>query len=152
IGCEKVSIPASQPPRRPRDPPHGAGRGPQLVRRPASSAGAVRYHLDRPAGTVPPRRPSPMSAPSTPAPRPPAAESLESVFLSVVLPRVLSHAEVIFPGIRCPHLREECLAEAIALSWLWCLRLAAQGRDVARFPTALATYAAKAVKTGRRLT
>src|SRR5215471_8942820 len=92
-----------------------------------------------------------MSAPSTPAPRTPAAESLESVFLSVVLPRVLSHAEVIFRGIRCLHQREECLAEMTALSWLWCSRLAAQGRDVALFPTAVATFAARAVRAGRRL-
>ena len=92
-----------------------------------------------------------MSAPTTPAATP-AAESLEAVFLSVVLPRVLSHAEVIFRGVRCPHQRAECVAEAIALSWLWCLRLAAQGRDVARFPTAVATFAARAVRSGRRLT
>ncbi|HEY7425257.1 MAG TPA: hypothetical protein VH682_13580 [Gemmataceae bacterium] len=39
----------------------------------------------------------------------------------------------------------------IALTWRWHLRLAEKGRDATCFPTALASYAARAVKSGRRL-
>jgi hypothetical protein len=40
----------------------------------------------------------------------------------------------------------------VALCWKWFVRLAERGRDATRFPSALATYAAKAVRSGRRLT
>ena len=79
------------------------------------------------------------------------AAPLESLFLSLVLPRVLSHAEVTSRGLRCPHQREEYAAEMVALSWLWFLRLTEQGKDPLQFPTALATFAARAVQDGRRL-
>ena len=36
-------------------------------------------------------------------------------------------------------------------SWLWHLRLAEKGKDATRFPTVLACYAARAVKSGCRL-
>jgi hypothetical protein len=39
----------------------------------------------------------------------------------------------------------------VALSWLWFVRLAAKGKDATRFPSALATYAARAVRAGRKL-
>jgi len=40
----------------------------------------------------------------------------------------------------------------VALAWQWFLRLVEQGKDPLAFPTALATFAARAVKSGRRLT
>jgi hypothetical protein len=39
----------------------------------------------------------------------------------------------------------------VALSWRWHLRLAERGKDSTRFPTALATFASRAVRGGRRL-
>ena len=39
----------------------------------------------------------------------------------------------------------------VALTWKWHLRLAQRGKDAAQFPTALATFAARAVRSGRRL-
>src|SRR5262245_31487279 len=39
----------------------------------------------------------------------------------------------------------------LALSWRWFLRLIAQGKDPVEFPGALADFAARAVKAGRRL-
>jgi len=39
----------------------------------------------------------------------------------------------------------------VALTWRWHLRLAERGKDSTRFPTALATFAARAVRSGRRL-
>jgi hypothetical protein len=38
----------------------------------------------------------------------------------------------------------------VALAWKWVLRLCARGKDVAGFVTVLATYAARAVGSGRK--
>ncbi len=76
---------------------------------------------------------------------------LQADFLARVLPRVLSHGRVCFRGLPCTHRQEEAIAEMIGLAWQWHLRLAENGTDATRFPTALATYAARAVKSGRRL-
>jgi hypothetical protein len=39
----------------------------------------------------------------------------------------------------------------IGLAWRWHLRLAEKGKDATAFPTALASYAARAVRNGRRV-
>jgi hypothetical protein len=39
----------------------------------------------------------------------------------------------------------------IGLAWTWHLRLAEKGKDATAFPTALASYAARAVKSGSRV-
>jgi hypothetical protein len=76
---------------------------------------------------------------------------LQASFLAVVLPRVLSHARVPFGAVSCPHRREDAIQEMIGLAWNCHLRLAEKGKDATCFPTALATYAARAVKCGSRL-
>jgi hypothetical protein len=86
----------------------------------------------------------------TPFPLPDLAR-LQATFLAVVLPRVLSHGDVSFRGVKCPHRREDAVQEMVALAWKWYLRLAERGKDATRFPTALASYAARAVRSGRRL-
>jgi hypothetical protein len=82
---------------------------------------------------------------------PSALARLQATFVAVVLPRVLSHGRVCFRGVRCPGKREDAIQEMLALAWKWHLRLARQGKDAAQFPTALATFAARAVRCGRRL-
>ena len=37
----------------------------------------------------------------------------------------------------------------VALSWKWFLRLAQRGKDPTQFPSAIASYAARAVRSGR---
>ena len=91
-----------------------------------------------------------MLAPATPAPCSPT-HALQAAFLNEVLPRIETHAQVCFHGVRCHHRKEEFTAEMVALAWRWFLRLIEKGKDPLAFPTALATYAAKAVKSGRRL-
>jgi hypothetical protein len=76
---------------------------------------------------------------------------LQAAFLTQVLPKVLSHGRVYFRHLRSAELKEEYVAEMIALAWKWHLRLAERGKDATRFPTALATFAARAVRSGRRL-
>jgi hypothetical protein len=82
---------------------------------------------------------------------PAALARLQATFLSSVLPKVLSHGRVFFRHLRSPELKEEYIAEMVALTWRWHLRLAERGKDAARFPTALATFAARAVRSGRNL-
>jgi hypothetical protein len=86
--------------------------------------------------------------PDTPGPSP---HALQAAFLAAVLPRVLSHGRVYFRHVRSAELREEYIAEMVALAWKWHRRLAERGKDAARFPTAVATFAARAVRSGRRL-
>lgn len=76
--------------------------------------------------------------------------TIQKQFVESLLPAVLRHAEVYFRGLN-PEAREEAQAEAAALAWCWALRLAARGRDAGEFPSVLATFAARAVRAGRRL-
>ena len=87
-----------------------------------------------------------MTTPSDPIP----LARLQAAFIALILPKVLSHGRVYFRHIRCRHQQEELLAEMTGLCWKWHLRLAERGKDAARFPTALATFAARAVRSGRR--
>jgi hypothetical protein len=77
--------------------------------------------------------------------------ALHAVFLSHVLPRVEAHGRVYFRHVKCLHLKEELLAELRGLAWKWYVNLVQRGRDVLTFVSALATYAARAVHSGRRV-
>jgi hypothetical protein len=67
------------------------------------------------------------------------------------VPRIERHGRVAFRGLRCQHEKEECLAEMVALCFLWWGRLLKQGKDPSQFISALATFAARQVRDGRRL-
>jgi hypothetical protein len=82
---------------------------------------------------------------------PPVLARLQAAFVAVVLPRVLSHGDVTFRDVKCPHRRDDAVQEMVALAWRWHIRLAERGRDATRFPTALASFAARAVRSGRRV-
>jgi hypothetical protein len=75
---------------------------------------------------------------------------MQSLF-EAILPRIETHARIYFRSIRCPHLKADRIAETIALAFKWFRRLLKQGKDPTAFVSTLATYAAKAVKSGRRL-
>ena len=78
------------------------------------------------------------------------ADHLHVVFLAL-LPRIERHGRVYFRHLKCPHRRADAVAEMVAVAWRWHLRLARRGKDVTRFPSALAAYAARAVRGGRRV-
>lgn len=80
-----------------------------------------------------------------------ALAHLQASFLALVLPKVLAHGRVIFRGIPCPHRQADAIQDMIGLAWQWHLRLAEKGKDATAFPTALASYAARAVKSGSRV-
>jgi hypothetical protein len=89
---------------------------------------------------VPQRATPPLLAPGA---------GLHARFLSI-LPRIATHGRVYFRHLRRAD-REEAIQEMVALSWKWFLRLAGRGKDATRFPSALASYAARAVRSGRRV-
>ncbi len=81
---------------------------------------------------------------------PEAFAALRVRFLAI-LPRIELHGRVYFRHLKCPVQREECIAEMVALSWQWYLRLTRRGKDPTQFVSAVATFAARAVNNGRRL-
>jgi hypothetical protein len=76
---------------------------------------------------------------------------LQASFLGMV-PRIVTHGQIYFRHIRCPLQKEDAIAEMLALVWLWHIRLAQHGKDATQFVTALASYAARRVQSGGRLT
>jgi hypothetical protein len=88
-----------------------------------------------------------IAAASSAGPRP---DTLHAGFLSI-LPRIERHALIYFRAIKCPHKQDDCVAETVAVAWKWFRRLAERGKDARRFPSTLASLAARHVKNGRRL-
>jgi hypothetical protein len=77
-------------------------------------------------------------------------DSLLAGFLSI-LPQVQLHATIFFRHLRCPHTREDAVAETLAVVWAWYRRLVERGRDPSLFVATLATYATRHVRSGRKL-
>lgn len=75
---------------------------------------------------------------------------LHRLFL-VILPRIETHARISFRDVKCPEKRADRIAETVALCWKWFRRLAERGKDATQFASALASFAAKAVRSGRRV-
>src|SRR5690349_3985594 len=69
----------------------------------------------------------------------------------LILPRLELHGRIFFRHVKCPHRRADAVQEMVALAWKWYLRLAERGKDVSDFVAAFITFAARAVKSGRRL-
>jgi hypothetical protein len=76
---------------------------------------------------------------------------LHASFLAMV-PRIVAHGQVCFRHLRCSTQKEDAIAEMLAITWLWHIRLAQRGKDASQFVAALARYAAKSVRSGQRLT
>jgi hypothetical protein len=74
---------------------------------------------------------------------------LHAVFLSI-LPRIELHGRVYFRH-KNADVREELTAEMVGLCWKWYVRLVERGKDPTAFVSALATFAARAVNSGRRV-
>ncbi len=68
-----------------------------------------------------------------------------------VLSRIEHHASVQFRHVKCPGNRDEMVAETLALSWKWWVSLWDRGKEPRRFVSALATFALKAARSGRRI-
>lgn len=83
------------------------------------------------------------------APRFNVAE-LQARFLTIMR-RIETHARIYFRGVKCPDKKADRIAECVALAWKWFVRMAEQGKDATHFPSVLASFAARAVKSGRRV-
>jgi hypothetical protein len=79
-----------------------------------------------------------------------SSPDLQFAFLSI-LPRIEKHGRIYFRHLRCPETKADAVGEMVALSWRWFVRLAQRGKDATQFPSVLATFAARAVRSGRRL-
>ena len=80
----------------------------------------------------------------------PGPESLQARFLAI-LPRIERHGRCYFRHVKCPLQQVELLAEMRGVCWQWFIRLVRRGKGVTAFVSALATYAARAVHSGRRV-
>jgi hypothetical protein len=81
---------------------------------------------------------------------PPFSKSLTELFLAL-LPQIERHGRIVFRHLKCPQTKADAIQEMVALAWKWFLNLAERGKDASKFPSALATFAARAVCSGRRL-
>lgn len=81
----------------------------------------------------------------------PNPNSLHAAFL-LILPRIELHAQIYHRDTPCPDRRQDQIAETVALAYQWFVRLARRGKDASQFVSALAGFAARAVRSGRRLT
>ena len=79
-----------------------------------------------------------------------ASSCLQGRFLTL-LPRIEKYARYHFRDQRCPNQKADRIAEVIALAWKWFVELEQRGKEVARFVSVLASLAARAVRSGRRL-
>jgi hypothetical protein len=78
-------------------------------------------------------------------------ERLRVTFVNLVLPRIECCGRFHFRHLKSSEHRDEAIAEMIGLGWKWYVDLTRRGKDVTGFVSALATFAARAVKSGRRL-
>jgi hypothetical protein len=85
---------------------------------------------------------------TTVAPTTLASAGIHAGFLTL-LPQIRAHAEFAFRHWRCPHDRDDAVAEVIGLCWKWYVRLLERGKDPGGFPTTLAGYASRHVRVGR---
>jgi hypothetical protein len=77
-------------------------------------------------------------------------ETMQTDFLALE-PTTRNIALAYFRHVSCPHRKQDCVCEAVALAWAWYVRLRAKGRDPADFAVTFARLAAKAVGSGRRV-
>jgi len=82
--------------------------------------------------------------------QPQSLAHLQASFLEL-LPRIETHARVVFRHLRCAHRQDDAVQEMRALAWKWLTRLAQRSKDVSDFPAMFVTLLARAVNSGRRL-
>jgi hypothetical protein len=127
-------------------------RGPRRLRGRLCSVTTAPVQGDGPLREPPMATPSlPESAPITPEHvPPPSPQALHAPFLEI-LPTIETHAKIYFRHLKCPGRKADAIQETIAVAWKWYLRARGRGKDPAEFVSTLATYAARHVRSGRKL-
>ena len=64
---------------------------------------------------------------------------LHASFLEM-LPRIETHARIVFRDVPCRDRREDQIAEVIALAWKWYVRLAERGKSAEDFLVSFSTW------------
>jgi len=80
----------------------------------------------------------------------PSIAHLQYRFLTIQ-PRIERHARIYFRDLKCQHRKAEYIAETVGLAWKWFVELAQRGKDATEFASTLATFAARHVRSGRRV-
>ena len=80
----------------------------------------------------------------------PDSNALQIAFFAA-FPRIARHAQIYFRGLKCVDTRDDAVAESVALAWVWFVRLVERGKHPETFISAIATFAARAVRDGRRM-
>jgi DNA-directed RNA polymerase specialized sigma24 family protein len=91
-----------------------------------------------------------MHAPLCPQGSGQGAGALHAAFVAL-LPRIERHARFAFRHLGCPQSRDDAVAEVTGLAWRSYVRLVERGKDPAQFVSTFASYAARAVRRGRRV-
>ncbi len=80
----------------------------------------------------------------------PSIKHIQSDFLTA-LPRITRHARCYFRHVACRDRKADLISEVIGLCWRWWVRLVEVGKNPTTFVSTLASFAAKAVRSGRRV-
>jgi hypothetical protein len=78
------------------------------------------------------------------------AQPMQQRFLQA-LPRIQLHAKISSRHIKCSHKRQDFISEVVGLCWKWWQRLVERGKKPWSFVSTLASFATKAVRSGRRV-
>lgn len=70
---------------------------------------------------------------------------------AAVLPRIVRHAHVVFRHVKCWHTKQDKVQEVRGLCWKWVRALNKVGKAWWEFVSQLASYACRAVKSGRKV-
>jgi len=81
---------------------------------------------------------------------PASLDQARSDFLAA-MPRIVRHARCYFRHVRCRHRKADCVSEVVALCWKWWTRLVERQKNPNSFISTLASFAARAVRSGRRV-
>lgn len=71
---------------------------------------------------------------------------------TAALPRIVRHAQVVFRHVKCWHTKQDKVQEVRSLCWKWVRALNKVGKAWWEFVSQLASYACRAVKSGRKVT
>ncbi|MFL5530908.1 MAG: hypothetical protein ACJ8BC_02870 [Gemmatimonadales bacterium] len=76
-------------------------------------------------------------------------EQLHACFVKHLLPRIERHARIAFRSLKCPGRKADAIADTIGVAWRWYVALTHKGKDASLFVSALASLAARQVRSGR---
>jgi len=78
-----------------------------------------------------------------------SASAEQRIFLEI-MDQVLNHAQFAFRHVKNDADRDDYIQETLCLAWKWVRRLLERGKDPREFPSAIAGFATKHLKSGRR--